>query len=59
MYKLGFIAMFTQTKVIVLRRFFKSDRPRGVSAKTPIFFLQSFFFWGYFLKRKSDKKVLI
>ena len=53
--------LFARTKrdKKVLHRFFKSGRPRGVSAKTPVFFLQSFFFWGYFLKRKSVKRPLI
>jgi hypothetical protein len=30
-----------------------------LSEKTPFFFLQSFFFWGYLLKRKSVKGILI
>ena len=53
--------LFARTKrdKKVLHRFFKSGRLRGVSAKTPVFFLQSFFFWGYFLKRKSVIDVLI
>ena len=42
---------------------FKGGAPRVVAlaaqANTPVFFLQSFFFWGYFLKRKSDIGVLI
>jgi hypothetical protein len=44
---------------IVLRRFFKSDRPRGVSAKNAISFLQSFFLCGYNAKEKSVKRPLI
>ena len=37
--KLGFIGELAQTQSIVLRRFFKSGRPRGVSAKMAFFFL--------------------
>jgi hypothetical protein len=44
---------------IVLHRFFKSGRPRGVSAKNAISFLQSFFLWGYTYKEKSVKRPLI
>jgi hypothetical protein len=32
---------------------------RRAGEKTPFFFLQSFFFWGYLLKRKSDKGILV
>jgi hypothetical protein len=38
--------------------FFKSGARRA-GEKTPFFFLQSFFFWGYLLKRKSDKGILV
>ena len=53
--KLGFMGMFAQIKAIVLHRFFKSGRPRGVSAKNAISFLQSFFLCGYNAKEKSVK----
>jgi hypothetical protein len=39
-----------------LHRFFKSGRPRGVSAKNAISFLQSFFLCGSNAKEKSDKR---
>jgi hypothetical protein len=32
---------------------------RRAGEKTPFFFLQSFFFWGYLLKRKSVKGILV
>ena len=38
--------------------FFKSGARRA-GEKTPFFFLQSFFFWGYLLKRKSVKGILV
>jgi hypothetical protein len=38
---------------------FQKRKPSGLSEKTPFFFLQSFFFWGYLLKRKSDKGILV
>jgi hypothetical protein len=38
---------------------FQKRKPSGLSEKTPFFFLQSFFFWGYLLKRKSDKEISV
>ena len=45
--------LFARTKAVVLLRFFKSGRLRGVSAKNGIFFLQSFFVFG-FAKQMTD-----
>ena len=43
--------------------FFKSGALRvaapAAQANAPFFFLQSFFFWGYLLKRKSVKGILV
>ena len=44
--------MFAQTKAIVLRRFFKSDRQRGVSAKMPFSFCKAFSL-GLFPQKKK------
>ena len=38
---------------------FSNAVARRVGEKTPFFFLQSFFFWGYFFKRKSVKGILL
>ena len=52
-FKFWFIGEFALTFAIVLLRFFKSGRPRGASAKNGIFFLQSFFVFG-FAKQMTD-----
>ena len=57
-YKLGFVGMFAQTKAIVSSTFSKAGAQR-LERQNGIFFLQSFFFWAFFLKRKSVYQILI
>jgi hypothetical protein len=38
---------------------FSKATARRVGEKNALFFLQSFFFWGYLLKRKSVYQILI
>jgi hypothetical protein len=47
--------VFAQHPSIVLHRFFKSGRLRGVSAKNALSFWE-LFLWGYTLKEKVGKK---
>ena len=54
--KLGFISVFALHQSIVLRRFFKSDRPRGVSAKTAFSFCKAFSFVPLVAKEKASNK---
>ena len=62
--KLGFVAHYVSTnqtiKKVFWLLFLKKVTARAARAqKTPFFFLQSFFFWGYFFKRKSVKGISV
>jgi hypothetical protein len=55
--KLGFSGVFAQHRSIVLRRFFKSDRPTRSGARrvgdSPFLFCQAFFFVAFVPKKKA------
>ena len=50
--KLGFIGALAQIQAVVLLRFFKSGRPRGVSASWHFLFAKFFLLCLWFQKKK-------